>query len=203
MEKEILGSHTIAPGTIITDNLSHLQYRVIETTPKGLRQLQVTAISNPEEIFTNYSQIEDRFSKGSISISGYEPTDIKILYLVISDLKKKHTIKNLSQIKIHNFNVGDVVYNKHTNTVGIIRNNYKGEEYLGEVRTDSDGNVSVDDLEIYNPRKHNKALIAPDTKEEIKSYTDKFKSRVQIGKEGSPEGASRIIKRKVKQLSFN
>jgi len=61
------------------------------------------------------------------------------------------------------FKVGAVVYNTRTNTVGIVR---LGEE-KGEVKTDADGNVNVDELVKYNPKKHKDAEIAPSTKKEI------------------------------------
>jgi hypothetical protein len=64
------------------------------------------------------------------------------------------------------YEVDDVVYNKVQNTVGIVRM----AEERGEVKTDADGNVDVDDLEYYNPIKHKAhglADIAPSTKKEI------------------------------------
>jgi hypothetical protein len=61
------------------------------------------------------------------------------------------------------FKVDDVVYNTRTNTVGIVRM----EEDRGEVKTDADGNVDVDELEKYNEKKHKDADIAPSTKKEI------------------------------------
>ena len=46
------------------------------------------------------------------------------------------------------FKVDDLVYNKRTKTIGIVR---MGDDKHGEVKTDADGNVSVDELEKYNP----------------------------------------------------
>ena len=65
------------------------------------------------------------------------------------------------------FEVDDLVYNKRTKTVGIVR---MGDDKYGEVKTDADGNVSVDDLEKYNPiknRHHQKVKVAPSTEKEI------------------------------------
>jgi hypothetical protein len=62
--------------------------------------------------------------------------------------------------------VDDVVYNKRTNTVGIVRL----ADERGETKTDADGNVNTDDLEPFNPMKypHQKdAKVAPSTKKEI------------------------------------
>jgi hypothetical protein len=66
-----------------------------------------------------------------------------------------------------NFEVDDVVYNKKHNTIGIVR---MIDDGYGEVKTDADGNVSVDDLEYYNPLKYThqtEVNIAPSTKKEI------------------------------------
>ena len=63
-------------------------------------------------------------------------------------------------------NVDDVVYNKKTNTVGIVRL----ADEKGETKTDADGNVNTDELEPFNPMKypHQKdAKVAPSTKKEI------------------------------------
>lgn len=67
------------------------------------------------------------------------------------------------------FKVDDLVYNKRTKTVGIVR---MGDDKYGEVKTDADGNVSVDELEKYNPIKfkhQTKAKVAPSTEKEVNS----------------------------------
>ena len=60
----------------------------------------------------------------------------------------------------------DLVYNNRTETVGIVR---IGDDGSGEVKTDADGNVNVDELEDYMPFKYNykNAKIAPSTKKEV------------------------------------
>ena len=65
------------------------------------------------------------------------------------------------------FKVDDLVYNKRTKTVGIVR---MGDDKYGEVKTDADGNVDVDKLEKYNPIKfkhQTKAKVAPSTEKEV------------------------------------
>ena len=65
------------------------------------------------------------------------------------------------------FKKDDLVYNKRTKTVGIVR---LGDDKSGEVKTDADGNVDVDELEKYNPIKNNKhknVKVAPSTEKEI------------------------------------
>jgi hypothetical protein len=67
------------------------------------------------------------------------------------------------------FGVDRLVYNKRTKTVGIVR---MADDGYGEVKTDADGNVSVDELEPFNPMKYphqNDAKVAPSTSKEIDS----------------------------------
>ena len=67
------------------------------------------------------------------------------------------------------FKKDDLVYNKRTKTVGIVR---IGDDKHGEVKTDADGNVDVDELEKYNPIKfkhQSNAKVAPSTEKEVNS----------------------------------
>jgi hypothetical protein len=67
------------------------------------------------------------------------------------------------------FKKDDLVYNTRTKTVGIVR---LGDDKSGEVKTDADGNVDVDELEKYNPIKHKhqqNAKVAPSTEKEVNS----------------------------------
>ena len=78
----------------------------------------------------------------------------------------KGTMESVNEGK---FKKDDLVYNKKTKTVGIVR---LGDDKYGEVKTDADGNVSVDDLEKYNPIKHKhqqNAKVAPSTEKEVNS----------------------------------
>ena len=84
------------------------------------------------------------------------------------------------------FKVDDLVYNKRTKTIGIVR---MGDDKYGEVKTDADGNVSVDELEKYNPIKfkhQTKAKVAPSTEKEVNSRglfnPFKMESKVNEGK---------------------
>jgi len=68
----------------------------------------------------------------------------------------------------YDLGVDSVVYNKRTNTIGIVR---MGDE-RGETKTDADGNVNTSELEPYNPMKypHQKdAKVAPSTSKEIET----------------------------------
>lgn len=87
MEKQIIGNYFIDNTTIITDNKTHLQYQVIETSNKGIKQKLITTISESHESFLDYDRLEKGFTEGHITISGYEISDGKILHLVINNLK--------------------------------------------------------------------------------------------------------------------
>lgn len=67
------------------------------------------------------------------------------------------------------FKKDDLVYNKRTKTIGIVR---MGDDKYGEVKTDADGNVNVDELEIFNPFKfkhQTNGKAAPSTEKEVNS----------------------------------
>jgi hypothetical protein len=81
--------------------------------------------------------------------------------------KEEYAIKE--SVNEGEFKVDDLVYNKRTKTIGIVR---MGNDKYGEVKTDADGNVSVDELEKYNPIKfkhQTKAKVAPSTEKEVNS----------------------------------
>ena len=66
------------------------------------------------------------------------------------------------------FKKDDLVYNKRTKTVGIVRDVFK--DGGGDLRTDADGVVNIDELEKYNPIKNkhqNNAKVAPSTEKEV------------------------------------
>ena len=83
------------------------------------------------------------------------------------DSKLKSLSKNESVVNEGKFKKDDLVYNKRTKTVGIVR---LGDDKSGEVKTDADGNVDVDELEKYNPIKNkhqSNAKVAPSTEKEV------------------------------------
>ena len=68
--------------------------------------------------------------------------------------------------KTKKFSIDDVVYNKRTKTIGIVRM----EDEKGETKTDADGNVNTSELQHYNPLKYSNqkdAKVAPSTSREI------------------------------------
>jgi hypothetical protein len=76
---------------------------------------------------------------------------------------------NAESVNEGKFKKDDLVYNTRTKTVGIVR---LGDDKYGEVKTDADGNVNVDELEKYNPIKHKhqqNAKVAPSTEKEVNS----------------------------------
>jgi hypothetical protein len=84
-------------------------------------------------------------------------------------MKNEGRISLTKMVKEGKFKEDDLVYNKRTKTVGIVR---MGDDKYGEVKTDADGNVNVDELEKYNPikNKHQQnAKVAPSTEKEVNS----------------------------------
>ena len=82
-------------------------------------------------------------------------------------MKNEGRISLTKMVKEGKFKKDDLVYNKRTKTVGIVR---MGDDKSGEVKTDADGNVNVDELEKYNPikNKHQQnAKVAPSTEKEV------------------------------------
>lgn len=91
-------------------------------------------------------------------------THLQAVKLVNENLSSKRKKKSITEGK---FKKDDLVYNKRTKTVGIVR---LGDDKYGEVKTDADGNVDVDELEKYNPIKfkhQTKAKVAPSTEKEV------------------------------------
>lgn len=93
---------------------------------------------------------------------------ISIMTKVLSKIEQAYSkLKKESVVNEGKFKVDDLVYNKRTKTVGIVR---MGDDKYGEVKTDADGNVSVDELEKYNPIKfkhQSNAKVAPSTEREV------------------------------------
>ena len=86
-----------------------------------------------------------------------------------NELKSNMDFYIVESVNESKFKKDDLVYNTKTKTVGIVR---IGDDKYGEVKTDADGNVNVDDLEKYNPikNKHQKdAKASPSTKKEVNS----------------------------------
>ena len=106
----------------------------------------------------------------------------------------KH-IKDLSKAMRDNVNEAkgkfkkdDLVYNKRTKTVGIVR---LGDDASGEVKTDADGNVNVDELEKYNPIKNkhqSNAKVAPSTEKEVnkRGLFNPFKNESVVNEDDNP-----------------
>ena len=112
--------------------------------------------------------------KGDYVVSG--------LYMPKSDRTKQLEKEMKARMNKGKFEVDDLVYNKKTKTIGIVR---LGDDKFGEVKTDADGNVSVENLEIFNPKKssHSKAKVAPSTEKEINSrgLFNPFKGKLETG----------------------
>lgn len=91
--------------------------------------------------------------------------------------KSKGKTKTNKSHYIPKFKVGDIVVNKKTNTIGIVR---IADDKFEEVKTDADGNVNIDFIEKYDSTKHKGFKIAPSTKKEISNYAKGGKTDQKI-----------------------
>ena len=126
----------------------------------------VRVVDNPK-----YVMDKKKFAGMSGYVKNTIGRDIQVTFpngrTIMVDPKDLEMNPNESVVNEGKFKVDDLVYNKRTKTVGIVR---MGDDKYGEVKTDADGNVSVDELEKYNPIKfkhQSKAKVAPSTEKEI------------------------------------
>jgi len=138
---------------------------IISGLTNAQRSLKLESVN---ENLDNYSK--DAITDMIINLSRYEGNEE-----LIADLKKILKQRTLGKLKKEQsvnegkFKKDDLVYNTRTKTVGIVR---LGDDKYGEVKTDADGNVDVDELEKYNPIKHKhqqNAKVAPSTEKEVNS----------------------------------
>ena len=109
------------------------------------------------EFINNVDKYKSLMKKHGLSLEpGYSDEEaIFVKESLVNEMKKRSPyIKD------------DLVYNTRTETVGIVRTDDDGS---GEVKTDADGNVNVDELEVYMPFKYNykNAKISSSTKKEV------------------------------------
>jgi hypothetical protein len=127
-------------------------------------KLDATAIAN----FVKKGSLRDRMDIGTAIVGNpgnkYEKKVIKQFGAKEEQPKAEPTAK--AKLAASDLAVDKVVYNTRTKSVGIVRLPVE----RGEVKTDADGNVNVDELEPYNPMKypHQKdAKVAPSTQKEV------------------------------------
>ena len=102
-------------------------------------------------------------------LSKDEDATKKAIKSIVSGLTNAQRSLKMESVNEGKFKKDDLVYNTKTKTVGIVR---LGDDKYGEVKTDADGNVNVDELEQYNPIKHKhqqNAKVAPSTEKEVNS----------------------------------
>lgn len=118
-----------------------------------------------QDLSVDFSQLVKKHIKGLKKLSSKEQKAFGKLFADFKEgLDDMSTNESVNEGK---FKVDDLVYNKRTKTIGIVR---MGDDRYGEVKTDADGNVSVKELEKYNPiknRHHQKVKVAPSTEKEI------------------------------------
>lgn len=103
----------------------------------------------PEMTKTEKSWRKERFEKDPKSVYIADPEVI--------------TLNQTKRSNLGSFKVGDAVANKTHKSIGIVRDLFND----GDLRTDADGVVSIDELELYDPKKHKNYHIAPSTQKEL------------------------------------
>jgi hypothetical protein len=146
----------------------------------GKLEAGVYRVGKPTKVSPNlYEQkIVEIFDNGDISTAsdyGRNLSDFKSQkYPVITKqkLEEQYKMANGGMMakggETKKFKIDDVVYNKKTKTIGIVRL----EDERGETKTDADGNVNTSDLQHYKPFKYpnqKDAKVAPSTEKEINS----------------------------------
>ena len=106
----------------------------------------------------------------------------------IKGLSKRTNESVVNEAKVE-FKKDDLVYNKRTKTVGIVRDVFK--DGGGDLRTDADGVVNIDELEKYNPIKnknHSNAKVAPSTEKEVnkRGLFNPFKNESVVNEDDNP-----------------
>ena len=107
---------------------------------------------------------------------------------------KSESVVNEAKVK---FKKDDLVYNKRTKTVGIVRDVFK--DGGGDLRTDADGVVNIDELEKYNPIKNkhqSNAKVAPSTEKEVskRGLFNPFKNESVVNEAKEPEVITQLRK---------
>lgn len=131
---------------------------------KNIKETLIDIMAEESEYQIFFKKVLDKTGK---SIPQMSDSEKKEFFNKIDAAWNARGEKNESVVNEGKFKVDDLVYNKRTKTVGIVR---MGDDKHGEVKTDADGNVSVDELEKYNPFKYKhqtKAKVAPSTEREV------------------------------------
>jgi hypothetical protein len=127
-------------------------------------KLDASALSK----FIEKGTLRDRMDVGTAMVGNPGNKYEKDLIKKFGAKEVTPTSKSAKSTPSSDLGVDKVVYNKRTNTIGIVRL----ADERGETKTDADGNVNTDELEPYNPMKypHQKdAKVAPSTKKEVEA----------------------------------
>lgn len=166
-----------------------------DSVPRGFKALKMwSQLPSAKEIKINTGSIvKPKYEKAKV---WQHQSSHVILSYGKSKTRRVDKSQGLSNIYIKEsvnestFKVDDVVYNKRTKTIGIVR---LADDKHGEAKTDADGNVDVDELEFYNPMKnskHKSAKVAPSTKKEIdkRSLWKPFAQRESVNEYNAKDG---------------
>jgi hypothetical protein len=173
IESDVLDSLEVNSNTEIKENYATqseyvfaLDKKINTNMFKGFKANEIRDILEDENYHTlnNYLGLKGYYGQsGKNDYKSYYDRNIKKgnkIFLNPSIVNKKVKPK-----KENNYKIGDIVYNNESKSIGIVRDIFD----RNDLRTDADGVVDMDSLEIYNKLnpKHQKANIAPSTKKEL------------------------------------
>ena len=154
--------HTVKRNMSELDKLGK-QFDKVANEAKSLDQRMTGLYEDMGNVLSRYYKIGEVTEDEMKERLGLKESKEELKH--IKDLSKAMR-DNVNEAK-GKFKKDDLVYNKRTKTVGIVR---MGDDKYGEVKTDADGNVNVDELEKYNPIKNkhqSNAKVAPSTEKEV------------------------------------
>ena len=182
--KGILPSLGAKPGQVVSNPYARAFQPQVETVVKEEEDHEVSmAQSSLDTIIKMATELKAKMGENEKDIPAWIQDHITNAENFISQASSNYHEYGTNEIKFDEIRVlskeeflkegkfkkDDLVYNKRTKTVGIVR---LGDDKYGEVKTDADGNVNVDELEKYNPIKHKhqqNAKVAPSTEKEVNS----------------------------------
>ncbi len=182
--KELMKGMGVQPGQVVSNPYARAFQPQVETVVKEEEDHEVSmAQSSLDTIIKMATELKAKMGENEKDIPAWIQDHITNAENFISQASSNYHEYGTNEIKFDEIRVlskeeflkegkfkkDDLVYNKRTKTVGIVR---LGDDKYGEVKTDADGNVNVDELEKYNPIKHKhqqNAKVAPSTEKEVNS----------------------------------
>jgi hypothetical protein len=149
----------------LKQKVGKIEYKRAITGTNIARDLNVPALPSGKRIVRKKGYTTNQYGRHSNKV-GSTYYESRANRMDVNQPSKSRNPKLARGGKVEEeFEIGDIVANKETKTIGIVRDVF--EKQYGDLRTDADGVVNVSNLELYSPSKHKAYHIAPSTKAEI------------------------------------